>query len=104
MQVARKKASEKTLFERLDDTVLGAPIRVVNRTFLAGLGVISNVRDEFETAQTEWDKQFKKLVKDGEKTRDRIEKDWMKFRKDFDKQFTDVKDRVLEPFRPAPAK
>lgn len=102
--MATKKVSEKTLFDRLDDSVFGAPIRVVNRTFLAGLGVVSVVGDEFETVQTEWDKEFKKLVKEGEKARDRIEKDWMKFRKDFEKQYTDVKDRIFETFRPAPAK
>lgn len=102
--MAKKKVSKKTLFDRLDDSVLGTPIKVVNRTFLAGLGVISNVRDEIDSAQTEWDKRFKKLVKDGEKARDGIEADWSDFRKDVEKQFTEVKDRVLETVRPAPAK
>lgn len=90
-----RKPAPKSLFERLDDSVFGAPIRIANRTFLAGLGVIATIQDELGTAQTEWDKRFKKLVKEGEKTRDRIEHDFADFRKDVEDQFTSVRERVF---------
>lgn len=90
-----RKQTKKTLFDRLDDSVFGTPIRIANRTFLAGLGVISSVKDEFDSAQAEWDKTFKKLVKEGEKARDKIETDFSDLRKDVEKQFTSVKDRVF---------
>ena len=93
-KVTRKQAP-KSLFERLDESVFGAPIRIANRTFLAGLGVIATIQDELGTAQTEWDKRFTKLVKEGEKTRDRIEHDFADFRKDVEDQFTSVRERVF---------
>ena len=61
-KVTRKPAKKtKTLFDRLDESVFGTPIRIANRTFLAGLGVISTIQGEIGTAQSEWDKRFKKL-------------------------------------------
>ena len=95
----RKKAAPKkdrTLFEMLEDSVVGRPIKIANRTFLASLGVVSTMQTELEKFQTDFEKRFEKLVKDGEKARDRYRKEFKAFRKDVDELREDVVEDVVE--------
>lgn len=89
-KVAKKRVTKKTarpkkvesIFDRMEDTVLGQPIKIVNRTFLASLGVVATMQTEIEKFQSEFEKTFNKLVKDGEKARDRYRREFRGFRKD----------------------
>ena len=102
-----KKAPPKTLFERLESGPVGTPIRIANRTFLASLGLFSTIQTEFGKFQTDFEKRFDRLVKDGEKARNRYRKQFMDFRKgvaeeidetieDVTEDVTEFKDRVVE--------
>jgi hypothetical protein len=99
-KVAKKRVTKKTarpkkvksIFERMEDTVLGQPIRIVNRTFLASLGVVATVQNEFEKFQTDFEKTFDRLVKDGEKARDRYRREFRGFRKDVREFGEDVRE------------
>ena len=91
-----KKATQKSLFDRLEDSPVGTPIRIANRTFLASLGVISTIQTEFEKFQTDFGKRFDKLVKDGEKARTRYRKQFKEFRKDVAEEIDDAVEDVKE--------
>ncbi|MDH3274908.1 MAG: hypothetical protein OEM64_14410 [Gammaproteobacteria bacterium] len=105
-KVTKKRAAPKkakTVFETLEDSVVGTPIKIANRTFLASLGLVSTMQTEFEKFQTDFEKTFEKLVKDGEKARDRYRKQIKGFRedaKDFGEdvveEVVEVKDRIVE--------
>ena len=108
----RKAAPKKTksVFEMLEESVVGKPIKIVNRTFLASLGLVSTMQTEFTKFQTDFEKKFDKLVKDGEKARDRYRAGFKNFRedvKDFGEEVVDevveVKDRVVENVKSATA-
>ena len=101
-KVARKR-QPKTVFERLENTVVGTPIKIANRTFLASLGLVSTMQTEFTKFQSDVEKTFDRLVKDGEKARDRYRAGFKDFRedvKDFGEdvveEVVEVKDRVVE--------
>jgi hypothetical protein len=105
-----KKAKPKTVFDMLEDSFVGTPIRVANRTFLASLGLVSTMQTEFTKFQSDLEKTFEKLVKDGEKARDRYRKDFKDFRedvKDFGEdvveEVVEAKDRVVENVKSATA-
>ena len=99
-KVAKKRVTKKTarpakaksVFERMEDTVLGQPIRIANRTFLASLGVVATVQSEFEKFQTDFEKTFDRLVKDGEKARDRYRREFRGLRKDVKEFGEDVRE------------
>lgn len=91
-----KKAKPKTAFDMLEDSFVGAPIRIANRTFLASLGLVSTMQTEFTKFQADFEKTFEKLVKDGEKARDRYRKDFMGFREDVREFGEDVVEEVVE--------
>ncbi len=98
-----KKRQPKTVFERLENTVVGTPIKIANRTFLASLGLVSTMQTEFTKFQADVEKTFDRLVKDGEKARDRYRAGFKDFRedvKDFGEdvveEVVEVKDRVVE--------
>ncbi|MBT8092943.1 MAG: phasin family protein [Gammaproteobacteria bacterium] len=121
-KVTRKKAAPKkapTMLENLESTFVGKPIQIANRTFLASLGLVATVQNEFTKFQADFEKTYEKLVKDGEKARDRYRKNFVEARKDV-KEFgedvreagedlvrdvvdeaTDIKDRVVERFETA---
>lgn len=121
-KVTRKKAAPKkapTVLETLESTFVGTPIRIANRTFLASLGLVATVQTELTKFQADFEKTFEKLVKDGEKARERYRKGFAGARKDV-KEFgedvreagedlvrdvvdeaTDIKDRVVERFETA---
>ena len=105
-----KKAKPKTVFDMLEDSFVGTPIRVANRTFLASLGLVSTMQTEFTKFQSDLEKTFEKLVKDGEKARDRYRKGFEDFRedvKDFGEdvveEVVEAKDRVVENVKSATA-
>ena len=110
-KTTRKRAApkkERTLFEMLEDSVVGRPIKIANRTFLASLGLVSTMQTEFEKFQADFEKRFDKLVKDGEKARERYRKEFKAFRKDVDElredvveEVVEVKDRIVENVRAA---
>ena len=98
-----RKAKPKSVFDTLENSVVGKPIKIANRTFLASLGLVSTMQTEFTKFQTDFEKKFEKLVKDGEKARNRYRKDLKGFRedvKDFGEDVVEdvveVKDRVIE--------
>lgn len=113
-----KKRQPKSVFDRLESSVVGKPIKIANRTFLASLGLVSTMQSEFEKFQTDFEKKFEKLVKDGEKARARYRAGFKDFRedvKDFGEDVRDygediiedvveVKDRVVDKVESAVAK
>jgi len=105
-KVAPKK--EKTVFEMLEDSVVGRPIKIANRTFLASLGLVSTMQTEFTKFQTDFEKRFDQLVKDGEKARDRYRREFKAFRKDVEdfgedivEDVVEAKDKIVENVRAA---
>ncbi|MGI9233855.1 MAG: hypothetical protein ACR2RD_09525 [Woeseiaceae bacterium] len=87
-----KKRQPKSVFDRLESSVVGKPIKIANRTFLASLGLVSTMQSEFEKFQTDFEKKFEKLVKDGEKARSRYRAGFKDFREDVKDFGEDVKD------------
>ena len=73
-RVATRKKAEKSVFEMLEDSMIGQPFVIANKVFLASLGLIS-------TIQTEVSDKFDELVKDGEKARDKYQASFRKFQK-----------------------
>jgi len=92
--MAKKKMTKKTarpkkaksVFDRLEDSIVGTPIKVANKTFLASLGVVATVQTELTKLQSDFEKTFEKtfekLVKDGEKARARYRREFKGFKKD----------------------
>jgi len=109
-KTAVKKAKPKTVFDMLEDSFVGRPIKIANRTFLASLGLMSTMQTEFTKFQTDFEKRFEKLVKDGEKARDRYRAEFKDFREDVRdfgedvvEDVVEVKDRVVENVKSAVA-
>jgi len=60
------KAQAKSIVDRFEGTIVERPILIANKAFLAGLGFASQ-------AQSDFDKKFDALAKDGEKVRDQAQ-------------------------------
>ena len=90
-RTARSKKA-KSVFDRLENSVVGTPVKVANRTFLASLGVVATVQTELTKFQSDFEKTFEKLVKDGEKARNRYRKEFKGFKKDVREFGEDVKE------------
>jgi len=73
-KVATRKKPDKSLFEMLEDSMIGQPFVIANKVFLASLGLVS-------TVQTEVGNKFDELVKDGEVARDKYQASFKKFQK-----------------------
>ena len=73
-RVATRKKPEQSVFEMLEDSMIGQPFVIANKVFLASLGLIS-------TIQSEASDKFDELVKDGEKARDKYQTSFRKFQK-----------------------
>ncbi len=73
-KVAARKKPDKSVFEMLEDSMIGQPFIIANKVFLASLGLIS-------TIQTEVGNKFDELVKDGEVARDKYQASFKKFQK-----------------------
>ncbi len=75
----RKAASPaKSIADRFEGTIIERPITIANKTFLAGLGLASQVQSDF-------DAKFEELAKNGEKVR-----------KDARGSFESLGDRVMK--------
>ena len=90
-RTARSKKA-KSVFDRLETSVVGAPIKVANRTFLASLGVVATMQTELTKFQSDFEKTFEKLVKDGEKARAKYRREFKGFRKDVKNFGEDVRE------------
>lgn len=88
-KVVRKKAAPKTVFEKLEDSVIAVPFKFANKTFLASLGLFSVVQKELL-------KNIDKYAKDGEKVRDDIQSSFKGFRKEIKKEVEDVVEEAKE--------
>ena len=88
---ARTKKA-KSVFDQLEDSFVGTPIRVANKTFLASLGVVATMQTELTKFQSDFEKTFEKLVKDGEKVRNRYRAEFKGFKKDVREFGGDVKE------------
>jgi hypothetical protein len=88
---ARTKKA-KSVFDQLDSSFVGTPIRVANKTFLASLGVVATMQTELTKFQSDFEKTFEKLVKDGEKVRNRYRAEFKGFKKDVKEFGGDVKE------------
>ena len=95
-KAAPRKAKQKSVFEMLEDSVVGRPIKIANRTFLASLGVVSTMQTEFEKFQADFEKTFDRLVKDGEKARDRYRAGFKDFREDLREDVKDLREDVKD--------
>jgi len=84
-----RKTPEKSLFETLQESPVGRPFIIVNKVFLASLGLVA-------TIQTGFSSKFDEFVKDGEVVRDKYQESFTKLRQDFVKQGSTDKDRVAE--------
>jgi hypothetical protein len=73
-KVAARKKPDKSVFEMLEDSMIGQPFIIANKVFLASLGLVS-------TIQTEVGNKFDELVKDGEVARDKYQASFKKFQK-----------------------
>jgi polyhydroxyalkanoate synthesis regulator phasin len=72
------KAQAKSIVDRFEGTIVERPIIIANKAFLAGLGLASQ-------AQSDFDKKFDALAKDGAKVRDQAQD-----------SFEDLNDRVIK--------
>ena len=95
-----KKAQPKSVFDRLESSVVGKPIKIANRTFLASLGLVSTMQTEFTKFQSDFEKTFEKLVKDGEKARKRYRAGIKDFREDLRDDVKDLRDDVKDKYGP----
>ena len=96
-----KKAPEKTVIERLEETPIAVPFKVANKTFMASLGLLSYFQKELDKQYREFDKKFSKYAKDGEKVFDGWEDRVEDFRKDVEKRVDEARDRVRDTFKKA---
>ena len=96
-RAATRKKPEKSLFEMLEDSLIGQPFVIANKVFLASLGLISTIGTEFGN-------KFDEFVKDGEVVRDKYQASFTKLQKDVVEQASTAKDRVIESIEPKTAK
>lgn len=92
-KVSKKRTSPETIVERLGDTVVGQPIAIANKAFLASLGLVSQFQSDF-------DAKYEELVKDGEAVRDRYEASLTDIRKKLTKRVNSARDEVANRFEP----
>ncbi len=91
-----RKAQPKSAFDRLESSVIGTPIKIANKTFLASLGLVSTMQTELTKFQSDFEKTFEKLVKDGEKARNRYRKNLKGFRDDVEDFGEELVEDVVE--------
>jgi len=95
------KATKKTVFDRLEDSVIAVPLKAANKTFMAGLGLLSYMQGELDKQYREFEKKFTKYARDGEKVFDKLEDRVEDFRKDVEKKVDVARDRVRHTFNKA---
>ena len=72
-KAAASKAPQKSVIEILEGSVIGQPIVIANKAFLAGLGIIAYL-------QTDFGPKFSELAKDGEVVRDQYRSSLLELR------------------------
>ena len=70
------KAKAPSFYDKIEGTIIGQPIVIANKTFLASLGLMAAVRSDFV-------KKVDELAKDGEVVRDEYQASFEKMRDDF---------------------
>ena len=85
--MAVKKTAKTSFVDRFEGTIFEKPIVVANKTFLAGLGVATQLQSGFET-------KFEELAKDGAKFRSQAENSAGSLRKDIESRFASVRKDV----------
>jgi len=75
------KAQAKSIVSWFEGTIVEQPIIIADKALLAGLGLVSQVRSDF-------DEKFEKLAKDGEKVRKQAEG-----------SFESLSDRYIKEFK-----
>lgn len=68
-----KKVRNKSVVERFEGTIVEQPIVIVNKTFLAGLGLATKFQSDFEA-------KFDELAEDGEKVRNKAQNSAVSYR------------------------
>jgi hypothetical protein len=96
-----KKVEPKGVFDMFEDSVVAVPLKAANKTFMAGLGLLSYMQGELDKQYKEFDKKFTKYAKDGEKVFDKFEDRVEDFRKDVEKKVDEARDRVRHTFNKA---
>ena len=94
-------APKPTVIQQFEDSVFAIPFKVANKTLMASLGVLSYVQKELDKKVNEFDKQFTKYAKDGEKVFDKFEGRVTDLRKDVEKKVDGARDRVRDTFEKA---
>ncbi|MBT8099030.1 MAG: phasin family protein [Gammaproteobacteria bacterium] len=87
---AKKKATKSgSIVGRFEGTVIEKPIVIANKTFLAGLGLATQLQSTF-------DKKFDELAKDGAKVRQDAKKSANSLRGDIESRFTSVRKNLTK--------
>ena len=89
--MATKKTADITFVDRFKDTFVEQPVTVVNKTFLAGLGLAKQFQSGFEA-------KFNELAKDGAAVRNQAQKSANGLRDDVTSRFTTVRKDVGKRF------
>ena len=89
--MATKKTANTTIVDRFKDTFVEQPVTVVNKTFLAGLGLAKQFQSGFEA-------KFNELAKDGAAVRNQAQKSADGLRDDVTSRFTTVRKDVGKRF------
>lgn len=96
---SKKSATKKTparktptFMDKMEDSIIGQPIAIANKAFLASLGLIVTVRSDLS-------KKIDELAKDGETVRDEYQASFEKFRKDLQKQADERRKRAAKRAR-----
>lgn len=82
-----KRTKAPTFYEKIEGTMIGQPIVIANKAFLASLGLVATVSSDFV-------KRVDELAKDGEVVRDEYQASFEKFRSDVMNQIKESRERA----------
>lgn len=95
----KSRATEtRSVFDPFRDSVIAVPFKAANRTFMAGLGLLSVMQTEIQKQYREFDRKVDRYARDGEKVVDRFEHRVEDFRKDVEKRVEEVRGRIRGTF------
>ena len=86
-KTAVKKTRAPSFYEKIEGTMIGQPIVIANKAFLASLGLVATVSSDFV-------KRVDELAKDGEVVRDEYQASLEKFRGDVMSQISEGRERA----------
>jgi len=84
-----KKVRSKSVVERFEGTIVEQPIVIVNKTFLAGLGLATKFQSGFEA-------KFDELADDGEKVRNKAQDSAVSYRDQVIGRFKSAQKKVTK--------